>query len=185
MGKRFVVFCAVALALYALVLLFGFGSSPEAPELRDAPVYENEQEGFRFMVPDGWTQTASSILPPGDLDGEAFLVRYRVKSPEAGSTLQIECFQEEEPTDLLKYHSGPSYRVERWEPKSESETVTLGGREAHRILFEATMDGRKLSKEVVCFRKEDRVYSFVGLFASTDEKARQQIQRAVNSVIWD
>ena len=137
------------------------------------------------MVPDGWTQTASSILPTGDLDGEVFLARYRVKSPEAGSTLQIECFQENEPADLREYHSGPSYRVNRWEPSGEPETVTLGGREAQRLMFEATMDGRKLSKEVVCFRKGNRVYSFVGLFSFTDEKARQQIQRAVASVSWD
>ena len=167
------------------VCLGGCSERPEAPELRDAPVYENAREGFRFMVPDGWTQTASSILPPGNLDGDAFLARYRVKSPEAGSTLQIECFQENEPANLQEYHTGPSYRVNRWEPASEPETLTLGGREAQRMVFEATMDGRQVSKEVVCFRKGNRVYSFVGLFSSTDENARQQIQRAVASVTWD
>jgi hypothetical protein len=185
MSRRILFRCARSFAALLAISLCGCDSGPEAPELRDAPVYENAKEGFRFMVPDGWTQTASSILPAGDLEGDAFLARYRVKSPEAGSTLQIECFQENEPVDLQEYHSGPSYRVNRWKLKGEPETVTLGGREAQRMMFEATMDGREISKEVVCFRKGNRVYSFVGLFSSTDEKARQQIQRAVASVSWD
>jgi hypothetical protein len=185
MSRRILFRCARSFAVLLAISLCGCDSGPEAPELRDAPVYENAKEGFRFMVPDGWTQTASSILPAGDLEGDAFLARYRVKSPEAGSTLQIECFQENEPADLQEYHSGPSYRVNRWKLKGEPETVTLGGREAQRMMFEATMDGRDISKEVVCFRKGNRVYSFVGLFSSTDEKARQQIQRAVASVNWD
>ena len=158
---------------------------PQAPELRDAPVYENAQEGFRFMVPDGWTQTASSNLPPGKLEGEAFLARYRVKSPEAGSMLVIECFQAEGSSDLQKHHAASSYRAKSWQLLGEPETLELGGREAQRMNFEATLDGRKISKEVTCFRKGNRIYSFVGLFSSTDEKAQQQIQRAVASVIWE
>jgi len=176
---------SLAAALCATVLLPGCGADPEAPELRDSPVYENPQEGFRFMVPDGWTQTASSILPEGDLKGEAFLVRYRVKSPVAGSTLQIECLQEDGRMSLQEHHSAASYRVDRWEPATEPEAVTIGGRQAQRMLFEAMMDNRRLSKEVTCFRKGNRVYSFVGLFAAEDEKAQQQIRRAVNSLIWE
>jgi hypothetical protein len=38
---------------------------------------------------------------------------------------------------------------------------------------------------VVCFRKNGRVYSLVGLFWSTDDKGRQQIRRAAESTIWD
>jgi len=137
------------------------------------------------MVPDGWTQTASSILPEGELEEEAFLVRYRVKSPVAGSTLQVECFQGNGQSDLQEHHSAASYRVNRWDPAGEPQTVTIGGRQAQRMSFQATLDERQLSKEVTCFRKGNRVYSFVGLFASQDEKAQQQIQRAVNSLIWE
>jgi len=137
------------------------------------------------MVPDGWTQTASSILPAGELEEEAFLVRYRVKSPVAGSTLQVECLQEDAQSSLQEHHSAASYRVNRWDSTGEPQTVTIGGLQAQRMIFQATMDDRQLSKEVTCFRKGNRVYSFVGLFASQDEKAQQQIRRAVNSLIWE
>lgn len=171
-------------ALFAAVVS-GCSSSPEAPELSDAPVYQNKQEGFRFLVPDGWTQTASSVLPEGDLEGETFLVRYRVKSPEAGSTLQVLCFQDKNGADdLEEHHAGPSFRVEKWSLKQPAEEATINETKAQRIVYTAKMDKRELTKQVVCFRKADRVYSFVGLYSSTDEKARQQIERAVNSVIW-
>ena len=42
-----------------------------------------------------------------------------------------------------------------------------------------------MTKEVVCFHQQGRLYSFAGLFWSTDDKGRQQIRRAVESTIWD
>jgi len=42
-----------------------------------------------------------------------------------------------------------------------------------------------MTKEVVCFRRNNRVYSFVGLFWSNDDKAREQIRRALRSTIWE
>lgn len=174
------------LACVSMLSLTGCGEAvPEAPELRDAPVYENAQEGFRFMVPDGWTQTASSVLPPGEIQGEAFLARYRVKSPEAGSMLVIECSAASNEKSLKDHHAASSYRANQWTLKGQPETLKLGGREARRMMFEATLDGRVIAKEVTCFQKGNRLYSFVGLFSSTDEKARQQIQRAISSVVWD
>jgi hypothetical protein len=38
---------------------------------------------------------------------------------------------------------------------------------------------------VVCFRRHGRIYSFVGLFWSSDDKAREQIRRAIESTIWE
>jgi hypothetical protein len=165
--------------------LSGCGRRPQAPALRDTPVYHNAAEGFRFLVPDGWIQTASSLLPPGELQGVTFLVRYRVSSPEAGALLQIECTADSPDRDLQEYHAGPSYRVQRWVASEPPRDLDIHGVAARRLSYAATVDGRKMAKEVVCFPQRGRLYSFVGLFWATDDKARQQIRRAVESIIWE
>ena len=165
--------------------LIGCESRPQAPILRDAPVYRNAAEGLRFLVPDGWIQTASTLLPGGQLEGQAFLVRYRINTPEPGAMLQIECAPDGPDVDLAEHHAAPSYRVERWTASGPSQSLTIGGAEAVRLIYAGEVAGRKMTKEVVCFRRHGRIYSFVGLFWATDDKAREQIRRAVESTIWD
>jgi len=112
-------------AVLLCALAVGCDSTPEAPELVDSPVYQSASEGFRFRVPKGWTQTASSNLPPGDFEGENFLVRYLVQSPAGGATLQVICFiDNESQTDLEAHHAGPSFGVESWEVTSPATTTS-------------------------------------------------------------
>ena len=165
--------------------LSGCEGRPQAPVLRDSPVYRNEAEGMRFLVPDGWIQTASTLLPEGPLEGEAFLVRYRINTPEPGAMLQIECAPDRPDVNLAQHHAAPSYRVESWSASGRSQSLTIGGADAQRLIYSGEVAGRKMTKEVVCFRRRGRIYSFVGLFWATDDKAREQIRRAVESTIWD
>jgi hypothetical protein len=178
--RKAIVVCGLLIAT-----VIGCDSGPRAPALMDTPVFQDKQEGFRFLVPEGWTQNARANLPPGELEGESFLVRYRMKTPEMGSTLQIICFEDSGESDLSKHHAGPSFRVRNWTAVAPGESMEVNGKPAERLTYEAVIDGRKMTKEVVCFRKGNRVYSFVGLFFSSDDKAREQIRRAVGSVIWD
>jgi hypothetical protein len=171
--------------LLVATMMLGCDATPRAPALFDAPVFLDRQEGFRFLVPEGWTQSARANLPPGRLEGESFLVRYRMKTPEMGSTLQIICFDDSGGTDLAEYHTGPSFRVRRWEAAEPVESIDVNGKQAERFVHRAVIDGREMTKETVSFRKGDRVYSFVGLFFSSDDKAREQIRSAVGSVIWE
>jgi hypothetical protein len=165
--------------------LTGCNDTPSAPALRDAPVYSSSEEGFRFLVPEGWTQLASTVLPAGPLEGENFLVRYRVKSPEQGASLQVECTQDSESLDLEKHHAGPSYGVDRWKFVEPAEEIDINGATAQRLIYTATSNGQPTTKEVVCFRRNDRVYAFAAVFQTRDEKAREQVRRAVGSVIWE
>lgn len=171
--------------LLSIAVTTGCDSGPRAPALLDTPVFQDKQEGFRFLVPEGWTQNARANLPPGQLEGESFLVRYRMKTPEMGAALQIICFEDSGQTDLAEHHAGPSFRVRHWNALSPGESIDVNGKPAERFVHQAVIDGRKMTKETVCFRKGNRVYSFVGLFFSSDDKAREQIRRAVGSVIWD
>lgn len=166
-------------------LLIGCDTTPEAPELVDSPVYQNDSEGFRFRVPEGWTQTASSELPAGDFEGENYLVRYLVQSPAGGATLQVLCFIDEPQTDLQSHHAGPSFGVESWEVAAPLTTATIGGVEVQRISFEGILRGKPMHKDVLCVRRDNRVYSFVGMYTDGDEKAQQAIQRALTSLTWD
>jgi hypothetical protein len=168
-----------------VVVAAGCSSKPAAPMLTDSPVYQNAAEGFRFLVPEGWTQTASSALPTGDIQGEIFLVRYRIKSLEMGSNLQIICMADGPYMDLQQYHSGSSFRVNLWDVVEPRTTVDVNGIQADRMIYKALVDKREMTKHVTCFRRNGRVYSMVGLYFSGDDEARLQIERAASSVIWE
>lgn len=175
-----------ALLIAAALMLTGCDAGPRAPELVDSPVYQSKSEGFRFRVPEGWTQTASSSLPPGQFEGENFLVRYLVQSPAGGSTLQVLCLTDREGTvDLTEHNSIPSFGVENWTIKEGAETLDVGGVQAQRMQYQGTLGGRTMHKEVLCARRGERVYSFVGLYSDGDEKAQLAIRRALDSLIWD
>src|SRR2546423_15656230 len=76
------------LALCALLLL-GCDSKPRAPALMDDPVYQNDREGFRFLVPDGWKQHARAEVPPGKSEKERLLVQYRRPAEGGEATLEV------------------------------------------------------------------------------------------------
>lgn len=163
----------------------GCEQGPSAPELRNSPVYRNAQEGFRFLVPDGWTQSASANLPAGDLETDLFLVRYSVTSAETDAQVQVLCFQDRQgDAEFAKYHAEPSFGVEKWTLKEGPVEETVGGRPGTWLYLTGKAKNREMGKEVLCFRKGDRVYSFVGTFWTSDKKARQAMHRAFESVLW-
>ena len=168
-----------------VVAALGCGRGPVAPELGNSPVYRNPAEGFRFLVPEDWIQTASSNLPPGDLDGEIFLVRYSLSTPETGATLLVLCEGESDAIDLERHHAEGTFGVARWNVVDPRRTVMMNGASAERIVYLGVTDGREITKHATCFRHKGRLYSFIGLYSSSDEMARQQIERAVESVIWE
>ena len=174
------------LLIAAALLLNGCDTGPRAPELVDSPVYQSKSEGFRFRVPEGWKQTASSSLPPGQFEGENFLVRYLVQSPAGGSTLQVLCLTDRDASvDLVEHNSIPSFGVEDWQLKEPAVTFDVGGVPVERMEYKGTLGGKPIHKEVLCARRGQRVYSFVGLYFDGDEKAQLSIRRALDSLLWD
>ncbi len=172
--------------LVAILALAGCSRGPVAPELRDSPVYRNSQEGIRFLVPDTWTQSASANLPSGDLETELFLVRYNVRSPETNAQVQVLCYQDRSGSaDLVKHQQLPAFGIQQWTLKEGPQKETISGQEGTWLYLTGKIKGREMGKEVLCFRKGDRVYSFVGTFWTTDDKARQSMHRAFQSVIWE
>src|SRR5438552_12602318 len=116
------------LCVIALPVLFALGCNgqPQAPVLRNEPVYQNDTEGFRFLTPEGWRQQAKVNLPPGKLDKERLLVQYvRLLSAEKGASLDVSMADLPATTDLTQYLAGPSGAVKSWRLKPPVESVSI------------------------------------------------------------
>jgi len=172
--------------MMALAFIFALGCSgqPQAPVLRNEPVYENDTEGFRFLTPDGWRQHAKVNVPRGKLEKERLLVQYVRLSGEKGASLDVSMADLPATTDLEHYLAGPSGGVKNWRVKSPVESVPLGGVPAERFTFTGRMSKEDAIKEVVACRRGERVYFFTAYFAVGDTKAQQQVRRAVASTLW-
>jgi hypothetical protein len=164
------------------LVIVGCDSGPRAPVLRDGPVYQNNREGFFFLVPDGWIQIARSELPSGKLVKERLLVSYR--STEKGMEFEVSMADLPEKADLKSYLEGPSFSVAKWKAISPEESVEIGGRPATRLLLVGESARKKVSKEVVYFRRNERVYFFTGVYLTSETNARSQIRQAVSSTSW-
>ena len=175
---------AWGLVVGAFAWTSGCDSSPRAPLLRNSPVYHSESEGFRFRVPEGWSQSANSVLPAGDLPGDIFLTRYQVKTTEGGASMQIICCNDVAAEQLEKHWSGPAFGVKTWKVEESLQNVKAGPVPGERIVYSGLLGGKTIMKHVTCLHKNKRLYSFVGLYWQNDLFAREQVERALDSLIW-
>jgi len=159
------------------------GDNPKAPAMHDGPVYQNKSAGFRFLVPQGWNQSASAQLPP-KLDREFLVVQYRLKTSQQGGLFEVLCFEPQASFDLAQYHRGPSHGVEQWTDDGAPRSEQIGGEEVVRQRVKGTQGKRALVKEVASVTRGARVYSFTGVFSDGDRDAEEEINRAVTSLIW-
>ncbi len=173
------------LSLIAAMSLIGCSQEkPQAPVLRDGPVYQNDEAGVRFLVPERWQQTANSSLPDEPIEKELLLARYRIPTSAQGATLEILCMESSVNGEPLDYHRQPSYSIEKWEVVEQPRAFEVSGVKGTRFRLQGQFKEMKLGKEVFVFQRGARQFHFVGLFSPSDPNARQQIERAVQSVAW-
>jgi hypothetical protein len=165
-------------------LLLGCGSRPRAPVLRDDPVYQNDREGFRFLVPEGWKQHARTDAPPGKYPRDLLLVEYKHFAGGKGAMLQVSLADLPEATDLSTFLASPSFGVKEWKRAGSEEPLEVGGVSGVRLAFTGRLARQEMTREVVAFRRGERVYFFTGFFPRGDTEARDQIRRAVASTLW-
>lgn len=169
----------------ALALLIGGCSSkPKAPALLDGPVYQNKQEGFRFLVPEGWNMTAKAEIPPGRVEKERLLVQYRRPTEQSSAILEISRADLPESIDWAAYLSEPSFSVTKWKTTQPAESVQAGGAEGRRFYLISDEKRPQWAKEVTVFRRGERVYFFTVLFAPKDGASAEQVRRAVGRIVW-
>jgi predicted Zn-dependent protease len=167
-----------------VALSSGCDSRPRAPALRDSAVYQNRSAGLRFLVPQGWTQVASSVLPSGELTSEFMLVKYQMRTTAQGATLELLCFDDSASSDLVAYHAQASHGIAEWKRVGEPVEVTQTGVAGQRAEYHGNVAKSMMHKDVTVFRRGRRVFSFVGLYWQDDQAAREEIRRAVDSLAF-
>jgi hypothetical protein len=151
--------------------------------LQSGPLYQNDREGFRFLAPDDWVQRARAELPPGRYEKPELLVAYtRVTDRPAG--LEVSLTDLPEGTDLQKFLTATPSEGVRWQAKGPPESLTINGVPATRFTLTGGSGKGAQAKEVVAFRRGGRVFFFAGTFPTGDRATRDEIRRAVNSVVW-
>jgi len=158
---------------------------PRAPALRNGPDYQSPQEGFRFHAPEGWSQTfASGKYPSGSTNQERKLVEYKKMTPGHPASFEVTYVDLPPSTDLGSHLVNASPAQVPWNLTGAATPLTVAGVEANRFVLSAGNNPDLTIREVVVFRRGDRVYFFTGTFHSSDRDSGQKIRRAVESVVW-
>jgi hypothetical protein len=174
----------VGMAGVGLLLALGCTPGPRAPALQDGPIYSNPQEGFHFVVPDGWKMRSRAEVAPGKLTREHLLVEYKRNLPPRQATLQVSMHDLPPEEDLAAWLDQREPAPQVWKRADPPEMFQLAGLSAVRVVF-AGQPGREPElKEVTAVRRGERVYVFSALFAAADARSRQQVRRAVESLSW-
>jgi hypothetical protein len=171
-----------ALALVVLALA-GCERTPRAPALTNGPVYQSTREGFRFLVPDGWTQVAHGEMPPAPVRDERMLVEYRLVADQPVG-LRVTAFDLPESEDLAAHLSQQLPEGGTWKLSTGPEACEAGGVAGTHLAFTGREGGQESTRDMHAFRRGGRVYLFTGVFAPTDTKARLEVRRAVESLSW-
>jgi hypothetical protein len=174
---------AVLLAACALVAA-GCNDRPRAPAILDEPVYQNDREGFRFLAPQGWTQHTRAELPPGKLEQERLLVAYRQREAGSPADLEVAAVDLPESADLTAYVAAASHGVRQWRLVGKPEQFQVNRVSAIRTTLTGKQGEQLMTKEVVSFRRGERVFFFTSFYAPTDSKSRDALRQAVGSVMW-
>jgi hypothetical protein len=159
--------------------------APRAPTLKNEGDYQSAQEGFRFHPPEAWGQTfASGKYPSGTTNQERKLVGYKKTTAGHPASFEVTYVDLPPSTDLGSYLVKTSPGLSPWSLAGAATPLTVGGVEANRFNLSTGNSPDLTMKEVVVFRRGERVYFFAGTFHSSDGESGQRIRRAVESVVW-
>lgn len=168
--------------LVLAVMLVGCGWRPSAPPLRDDPLYQDRREGFRFFVPEGWKQRARGEVPTGKISGERMLAEYKCSACANPAALMVSVADVPVDSSLSDHLLKNTFTGEDWRLANPVEEFTINGVPAARITY--VMAKGEMIREVVAFRRGERVYFFKGFYARADAQSRKAIRTAVDTIVW-
>lgn len=161
-------------------------AKPQAPALRNEPVYQNAQEGFRFLAPDGWTMHSRADLPSGPVEKERRLVAFR--SLRSGSSqpasFEVSCADLSETADLAAHLTGGGGGKDDLRVIKPPEPASVGNAPGVRITLAGRPGNEVLHKDVVAVSRGGRVYFFTLVVAPNDTTSHERARQAVASLMW-
>ncbi len=176
-------------AVLAWVLVIPAGCGPR----HRPPIYEDEH-GFRFTPPPGWSERARPsgapgtgpiarrgglelpMPPPGP--GERLLVRYDRSSAGRSAWVWVSAGKLPASTSLDSLVAGRAPRSD-WRREGNVESLTVGGQPAVRLAFAGRWGNQDYLCETVAVRRGEQVYFITASFPARDDTAREQVRRAV------
>jgi hypothetical protein len=151
--------------------------------LQDETVYQNSQEGFRFLPPPEWKQQARAEFPAGPVTEKRLLVEYKCFTSAKPASLDVSMLDVSEDKPLTECVRELGAEGD-WKATESPVELQVGGRSAARGTFTSTQGGEPRSCELVAVRRGSRVYFFAGVFALGDTRSRDAIRKAVDTVGW-
>jgi hypothetical protein len=174
---------ALGVVLPLAVLAAGCNNRPKAPALSTEAVFEDDNAGLRFVVPDGWLMTMRGLAPPGRLEKPAQLVRFKPPVADRVADLELMAIDLPAAQDLVKHLTDHQPGSDKWSPAGSPKPVTANGVEGARYEYvSATRPGTR--RDVTTFRRGERVYLFLTTYGANDTTSRDQVRLAVESAVW-
>jgi hypothetical protein len=179
-----------AVAALSVLLLAGCEKRPVAPPLvQGEKVFFEQQEGFHLEPPAGWSMHSRGSYPPGWIDQERTLVKYKRLGSPAPAKFRVTMKDLPDSTSVLAYLKDRPPGPEQWKLTSAEEAVNINGQVATRATYTGVWEEDdaedQVIKEVVAFQRGNRVYFFTGIFPQAERKTNEVVRKAVASVVWD
>lgn len=162
----------------------GCQDAPRAPALANETVYQNDAVGVAFVTPEGWTLYAKTTLPPGPLDRPIRLTAYGRAADKFHAEFELYAVDVPPGADLLDYLNTHKIGPGVWTPVGKPLALTVRGVPATRYAFAGVKADAKTRRQVVAFPRGDRQLLIVFTHHDDDSQARDQAQKAIDSVTW-
>lgn len=172
------------LVVVLVALAAGCQDGPRAPALANETVYQNDAVGITFVTPEGWTLFAKTTLPPGELNRSIRLTAYGRSAEKFHAEFELYAVDVPPGSNLLDYLAAHKIGPDVWTPVGKPSALTVRGVPATRYAFAGVKADAKKRRVVVAFTRGDRQFLIAFTHHDDDSVARDQAQKAIDSVTW-
>jgi predicted Zn-dependent protease len=123
-------------------------------------------------------------VPAGKIESERLLVEYQCQTSAKPATLAVSVASIDPSASLTEYVTKSSLTGEAWRISGPVENFTINNVPAVRINYTLRADNEEFVREIVAFRRGERVYFFKGVCAGPDARSRREIRSALETVVW-
>ncbi len=165
--------------ILCLLVLADAGCTSKRAQLE----FQNEQAGFRFLPPAGWSERARGEDGPALAAKEQVLVQYKRLTAGRPAWLRVSSMAVDAsvpPTTCLSNRKmGREWRVE-----GQPEGLEVHGRPASRVAYSGEWHKTSYLCEIVAVRCGERVYFFTASIPADDNAARDEVRQAITTATW-